>query len=148
MKKIINILVLFSVFIAWCSFMWKEKFELDSEFYASWKFREVSAIEFENLENQNYVLFTFNNFCALAIPCEDIFKDFMNKYKIDFISMKFDEFKKISLHKTVAYAPSVVIVHNGKIVDYLDSEKDEDLQKFQDVEAFEERIQQYILLNN
>lgn len=146
MKKLINLLAILTLFISWCSFTWEEKFELDSEFYATWNFREITADEFESLENQNYVLFTFNNFCALAIPCEDIFKDFMDKYKIDFISMKFDEFKNISLHQTVRYAPSVILVHNWKILDFLDSEKDEDLQKFQDVEVFEQRIKQYIIV--
>lgn len=43
----------------------------------------------------------------------------MDKYQIDFISIPFAEFKKTSFYQDVSFAPSIVIVNKGKIVDYL-----------------------------
>ena len=45
----------------------------------------------------------------------------------DFLTIKFEYFKKTKLYKKIKYAPSVIIVNNGKIIDYLDSNKNEDL---------------------
>jgi len=108
MKKIVVLLGVILCFITGCT---PEKFQLDEEFYGTGVIKEISFEEFKELKNQNYLLFTFNNFCALAVPCEDIFKDFATTYHIDFLSMKFEEFKKTPLHKTVSFAPSVLIIH-------------------------------------
>ena len=68
----------------------------------------------------------------------------MQKYNISFLSMPFKEYRNISLYNEVKYAPSIIIVENGKIVDFLDAEKDDDLDKYQDVKEFEEWINKYV----
>lgn len=146
MKKKI-LLCLFSaitIILTGCDFGAPEKFYLDDEFYGSGKMVEITAEDFSKLDNNNYVIFTFNNFCAMAVPCEEIFDEFIEKNDVTFLSMKYDEFKKTFLHETVAYAPSVVLVKGWKIIAYLDSEKDEDLVKYQDVEEFGKWIDKYI----
>ena len=90
------------------------------------------------------MLFTYNNFCSLPISCEKIFKSFASDYKIDFLSMPFSEFKNTYLYDTVKYAPSVLIVENNKIIAYLDANKDDDLEKYQDVNKFKDWINNYI----
>lgn len=143
MKKIVILGIMLFSFVAWCT---PDQFSLDEEFYGTGVIKEISFEEFKELKNQNYLLFTFNNFCALAVPCEDIFKDFATTYHIDFLSMKFEEFKKTPLHKTVSFAPSVLIIHQWNIVAFLDSEKEEDLERFQDVEAFKTWLEKYVSL--
>ena len=71
----------------------------------------------------------------------------MKKYNIDFLSMKFEYFKKTKLYKKIKYAPSVIIIKNGKIIDYLDANKDEDLNKYQNSNEFEQWINSYIYPN-
>ena len=68
----------------------------------------------------------------------------MEKYKIDFLSMPFKEFKNTKYYNKVKYAPSIIIIKQGKIVSYLDANKDKDLQKYQDVHEFENWINKYI----
>ena len=70
----------------------------------------------------------------------------MQKYKIDFVSMGIDDFKKIELYKEVKYAPSVIIINKGKIVTYLDAESDNDSVKYHDENEFEKWISKYIYL--
>ncbi len=70
----------------------------------------------------------------------------MQKYKIDFLSMGIDDFKKIDLYSEVKYAPSIIIVDKGKIVTYLDAESDEDSEKYHDPDKFEDWISNYVYL--
>mgnify|MGYP000092232876 FL=1 len=72
----------------------------------------------------------------------------MKKYNIDFISISFDKFKSTYLYETVKYAPSIIIVKDKEIVSYLDANSDEDLDKYQDEEAFESYLNKYIYFND
>ena len=72
----------------------------------------------------------------------------MKKYKIDFLTINIDEYKKTKFYTQVKYAPTVIVVNNNRIVAYLDAEKDKDLDKYQDVNEFEKWINKYIETNN
>ena len=132
------------VFLSACT----QKFYLDEQYYNQGNFIEITSDDLETLGSQNYVLFTYNNYCAFSVPCDEIFQSFMSQNKIDFLSMSYEEFKKTKLHETVDFAPSVIIVKNWKIVDYLDSEKDKYLSMYQNVEKFGKWIQKYVNLKS
>lgn len=132
------------VFLSACT----QKFYLDEQYYNQGNFIEITSDNLETLGSQNYVLFTYNNYCAFSVPCDEIFQSFMSQNKIDFLSMSYEEFKKTKLHETVDFAPSVIIVKNWKIVDYLDSEKDKYLDMYQNVEKFGKWIQKYVNLKS
>ena len=119
---------------------------LDDKYYNKGEYVEVLSNEVNELKDSTYVLFTYNNYCSLPIPCDKIFKQFMEKYKIDFLSITFEEFKKTYLYETVKFAPSVIIIKNGKIIDYLRSDDNDDLEKYQDVKEFKNWISKYIKL--
>ena len=44
----------------------------------------------------------------------------------------------------VLYAPSLIIIKKGEIIDYLDANSDEDLDKYQDVKKLELWLDNYI----
>ena len=144
MKKIF-ILIVIAIMMTGCSNK-IEKFYLTDKYYNGGEFIKVESTDVNNLNNESYVLFTYNNFCNMQIPCENIFKEFMEKYKINFLSIPYENFKDTELHKTVEFAPSIIIVNNGKIIKYLDAEKDEDLKRYQDLNEFESWISKYIYL--
>ncbi len=58
----------------------------------------------------------------------------------------FDEMKESYLYKKVKYAPSVIIIKKGKIIAYLDADKNADLDKYQNEKVFEKWIKNYIYL--
>lgn len=120
------------------------RLRLTEKYYNKGDFVKINKEEFTNHKNETYVLYVYNNYCSLAIPCEDIFKSFMEKYNIDFLSMPFEEFKEIDLYNSIKYAPSVIIVNNGNIVSYLDANASSDLEKYQDSLAFEKWMNDYI----
>lgn len=147
MKRVLSVfLILFILFASTaCTNKPIEKFSIDSKYYNSeGKYITVTSEELNNKKNESYVVFTYNNFCNLSIPCETIFESFMQKSKIDFLSIPFEDFKKTYLYDTVKYGPSVIVVKDGKVIAYLDANEDKDIEKYQDVDKFEEWISQYI----
>lgn len=120
------------------------KIYLNNKYYNKGKFIKVDKNDLNNIKNGNYILYTYNNYCSLPVSCEKVFQEFMSKYKIDFLSIPFDEFKKTDFYKSVKYAPSVIIIENGNIISYLDANSDIDLEKYQDVNKFEEWLNNYV----
>lgn len=120
----------------------QEKINLTNKYYSEGKFITVNSLD--NLEQETYILYTYNNYCTFEIPCDKIFKEYMEKYKIDFVSIPFKEFKNTKYYSKVKYAPSIIIINQGKIISYLNANKDKDLQKYQDVHEFEKWINKYI----
>ena len=121
-----------------------DKFYLEDKYYNNGNFISVDSASLNKTKNESFVLFTYNNYCNMAKPCEEVFQKFMKKYKIDFLYMKFEEFRNTSFYKTVKYAPSIIVVKKGTIVAYLDAESDEDLNKYQNVDKFEKWLNNYI----
>jgi hypothetical protein len=122
----------------------KKEFYLTDKYYNNGDY--ISVHESDIKDNESYILYTYNNFCILPVHCENIFKEVMEKNKIDVLSIPFEEFKNTSFYKKVKYAPSVLIIKNGEIVAYLDANSDNDLEKYQDTTKFEEWLKNYIFL--
>ena len=147
-KKIIILLIILLIFTG-CT---KEKnnsnstFSLDNKYYNKTDYIKVDSSELDELSDNNFLLFTYNNYCTLKIPCENIFSEFMEKYKIGIVSIKFEDFKNTKYYENVKYAPSVLIIKEGKVIAYLDAENDDDIDKYQDVEKFTNWVKKYINL--
>jgi len=140
-KYFVLILFVFLIFVSGCT----QKFYLDQEYYKTdGDFVHITSDMFEKIDFQNYVLFVYNNYCAFSVPCDEIFKEFMEQNNVNFLSMSYEEFKKTNLHETVKFAPSVIIVKDWKIVTYLDPEKDKYLDMYQSVEEFWKWISEYV----
>ena len=148
MKKILLVICIIMLFICGCE---KEnndsKFYLDNKYYNDGKYIKIDESDIKKNKG-NYVLFTYNSFCTLAVPCEDVFEDFMKENNISFLSIPFGEFEDAYLYDTVKYAPSIIVVHNGEVVAYLDANNDDDLSKYQDTLEFKNWLSKYIYLEN
>ena len=147
MKKLLVLLTILIV-ITGCKSK-NSKFYLDDQYYNDGSYIEITKEELEELQNKKatYLLFTYNSYCTFKVPCDNIFEEVMKKYNIDIYSMPYELMKQTFIHDTVRYAPSIVIVKKGEIITYLDSEKDSDLNKYQDSDEFEKWLDQYIYLN-
>ncbi len=119
----------------------KGKFYLDDKYYNNGEFIEVNK-----LPRGTYIAYVYANVCIFPTPCDKIFKEVMEKYKIDMLEISFDDIRDTKYHKEVIYAPSALIIRNGKLIAYLDAESDIDLEKYQDASKFEEWLSNYIYL--
>lgn len=144
MKKKLVLILLIVFVLCGCNKNNDSKIYLEDKYYNENEYIKVKSNQISKKEN--FVLFTYNNYCSLQVPCEDVFEEFMKKYDIAFLSIPFEEFQDTYLYKTVKYGPSVIVVNKGKVVAYLDANKDEDIEKYQDVDKFKEWISNYIYL--
>ncbi len=142
MKKFVLLITIF--LLVGCTN--NKEFYLEDKYYQNGDYINVSSSDIK--DNESYILYTYNNFCVLPVHCENIFKEVMEKYKIDVLSIPFDDFKNTSFYQEVKYAPSILIVKKGELISYLDANSDNDLEKYQDTTKFEEWLRKYIVLEN
>jgi len=121
-----------------------ERIYLSNKYYDKGEYIKVKKEDLISLNEDAYLLFTYNNYCTLPIPCEEVFEEFMKLYHINIISMPYSEFKDTEYANTVKYAPSILIIKNNNILAYLDAESDEDLIKYQDSKEFAKWLDKYI----
>lgn len=138
--------LVFITIIIFSSFNLKSKINLSNQYYQYGTIKDTTKEELLTKINnkENFILFTNNNFCTFKISCEEIFNESAQELNITILKIPFDEFKKTKLHDTIKFAPSVIIIKEGKIVEYLDPEKNEDLPKYQDKKEFTSWIKKYI----
>lgn len=148
MKKVILITITILIILTGCSQKEVTKVYLSDTYYQNNAFIPLTSIDLSNLRDDTYLLYTYNNYCTLDIPCESIFESFMTEYNISIISIPFEEYKKTTFYKKVKYAPTIILVNKGKIIAYLDANNDDDLAKYQDITAFTNWISSYIYLSN
>jgi len=142
MKKYIIVVIVVTLTVI---ILKPSKMYLTDKYYSEGKF--IENIDISTLKNENYILYTYNPYCSFETPCEDIFKAFMLKNKIDIISLPFSKFKETYLYSKIKYAPSIIIVKKRKVVAYLDANSDKDTKKYQDEKSFETWVKKYVYLN-
>lgn len=142
MKKFTIIII--CLFLSACTN--SSKFSIEKEYYKESKYIDVNSEDIKKLKEnkKSFIVFTYNNYCMLEIPCDEIFKKVMNKYNISFLYLPYEEMKNTFIYDEVKLAPSVILIKEGEIVAYLDAESDEDLLKYQDTEEFEKWLTSYI----
>ena len=125
-----------------------KKFYLEDKYYSVGEFIDITNDELTDIidNDENFLLYTYNNYCSLPIPCDSIFESVMNEYGLNILQIKFSDFKETDLYKKVKLAPSILIFKDGMLIDYLDAESDDDLEKYQDKDAFKDWISKYIKL--
>lgn len=123
-----------------------ETFLLEKEYYGKGGLVDIDSKSINKLvkDKKSFVLFTYNNFCSFSIPCDSIFLESAQEKNIVILQIPFEDFKNTTLHNTVKYGSSVILVKEGKIVSYLDAGKDEDIEKYQDTSVFIEWLSKYI----
>lgn len=148
-KKIIMVIVfiiLIPLSLLFITNLTKQKITLESKYYNTGKFININSANLNELLNnkENFILFTYNNFCTFKVSCDEIFNESIKELNITILKIPFDEFKTTDLYNEVNYAPSVILIKEGKIIKYLNPEKNEDLPKYQDKKEFISWIKEYI----
>ena len=141
---IISILLVLGITILLIIHFNNKRVYLSDKYYNEGNYIPIKSEDLDNIKNDTYLLFVYNDYCSFQIPCDQIFKEFMDKYKIDMYSMKYIDFKKTQFYGKIIYAPSVILVKNNKIKAYLDADAKEHLDIYQDSSKFETWVKKYI----
>ncbi|MBR4350885.1 MAG: hypothetical protein IKP98_01530 [Bacilli bacterium] len=150
-KKLIIIMITLVVLIAIgvtiiLTYNSKEKFYIEDVYYNKGELKDTTSKEIDKLikNKKSFVLFTYNDFCSFSVPCDSVFEEASNKLNITILQIPYRDFKKTVLNKKIKYGPSVIIIKEGKVVKYLDVEKDDDKILYQDVKKFNTWLNKYI----
>ena len=143
---LIPLVVLICVIVGVLLIIKPSKFYVEDKYYNTNGLVDVSKDELESLlsEKKSFVLFAYSNVCMFSTPCETVFASSSIAMGINILQIPLSEYKTTSLYNKVKYAPTVIIIKNGRVVDYLDSNSDEDEALYQDNTAFENWIYTYI----
>ena len=149
MKKLIVILI--AVIIGLLSFGCNKKnttFYLDEQYYGNSIFEGINKDTFDNLINNknSFAIFIHQPYCSVSYEFNDVLIDFANQYQISFYKMSYSEMKKTKLVEHIKYYPSLVIYHDGKMVDYLDATSNEHNKYYKNVNEFKKWFSNYVII--
>ena len=157
MKKkwlIISVVVLILVVAAIVVFLIFQNqnkiFSLESKYYNTGEKIEINISELEELisDKESFVVFVSQTMCLASSNFEVVINDFLEEYPITIYEINYSELKESDLGDFLEYYPSFVIYKNGKMVDFLDANADEDTDYYKTKEGFKNWFTQYVNLDN
>lgn len=125
-------------------------FYLEEKYYGDSVFNEIESNDLNILINdkESFAIFIHQPFCSTSYEFNKILTKFAEENKISFYKMSFDEMKKTVMYENIKYYPSFAIYNNGKLIDFLEADSDEDLNRYKDMEEFKNWFNSYIQMKD
>lgn len=149
MKKIvlfiISILVVLITVVCVLFFNKKEKlFSLENKYYGGNDIIEIELNELNELldKKESFGIFIYQPMCVTSSEFEQVLHDFQEQNSITFYKIAFSEVKDDL--EFLNYYPSFIIYEKGKMIDFLESDKDKDLKFYQSAGGFKEWFNKYV----
>ena len=148
-KKIFLLTTVIILTLSGCNKKEEIPFKLEQEYYGKEEFIELNKDELNNLidKEKTFAVFLFQPFCEAAANFNEVLKEFMSTNKLAIYKMQFKDIKGTELEKHVKYYPSLVIYKDGKLIDFLEADKDEDTKSFKYIDSFIEWFKQYVIID-
>lgn len=131
-----------------CSACGTKTFMLEDRYYGQSKFIEIDSDEYDKLvsDKESFAIFIYQPLCAASTSFKEVLTEYSNTNGIVFYKMTQTNMKQSELGKTLKYYPSLVIVEDGKVVDYLDANSNEDTNYYQNANNFGKWFTTYVEL--
>ena len=149
-KALIIIGIVITLIISIClAFILKEnkKIKLEEKYYDNGELLRITKDDFINLEKnkENFILFVhIPGVCQVSLPFAPIVEEFVEENKITIYSLPFYDITDTSIEEYVKFSPSVLVYKEGKVINYLDSTKDEHLEYYKSLESFSKWLKEYV----
>lgn len=124
----------------------KNTFSLEEKYYTNDSFNELDIDTFNNLidDKESFAIFIYQPLCSTSYEFNEVLTEFAKDYRISFYKMPFSVMKETELKDQIKYYPSLVIYHDGKIVDYLDANSGQDANYYKSVYEFKKWFSSYV----
>lgn len=101
---------------------------------------DISGEEYEQMvrDGRSFMVFVDQENCTTADKLEGFLQNYARENGLRVYRIQFSVAKETSMHESVKYYPSVVVVDRGSIVQYLRADSDEDAHVYNDEGAFRE----------
>ena len=118
------------------------RFRLDEDAYGKSEWVSIGDSEYNQLiaDKHSFVVFVDKPGCIKTADMSDWMKELNFKY----YDLQWAYAKNTSLHEYIKYTPSVALVRDGEVVDWLDPDSEEDKEFYDSPEAFREWLKKYI----
>lgn len=146
--KIIFLIVIVLFVIVFLPFRKEKEFFLEEKYYGNYDIKEIEMDELNQLidNSESFAVFVYQPMCTISSDFESILNDFLQENSISIYKISFSNIKDTELGKEIKYYPSFIIYHNGKMVDFLEANKDSDISYYSSKEEFKEWFSEYVKL--
>ena len=145
---VISVLILLSIIIFITFKVLNRNFYLDDKYYGNNEIYEIGIEEFNNLisNKESFGIFVYQPACTTSAEFEQVLYDFFKQNNMSIYKIKFSDIYEHT--DFLKFYPSFIIYRNGKMVDFLEADKDKDLKYYQSVDGFSEWFTKYVILKN
>lgn len=122
------------------------KFYLEDEYYGDTKMEEIDSSKLNRLiaTSESFALFVYQPMCVNSTNFEAVLTSFQNENKVSIKKITFSNLKGTSLEEKIKYYPSFVIFKNGEVIDYLETDNDDDTVAFKTKKGFYDWFTKYV----
>lgn len=150
-KVIIPIIIIVTIIIAIVTFLIvnnKKTFYLENALYGNSSMIEIGYEQLTKLtdDKKSFAVFVYQPMCVNSEDFESVLSGFLEEKNMSIYKIAFSDIKNEELGKTIKYYPSFIIYKNGKIVDFLEADKDEDVDIYTSKKGFEDWFTKYVKL--
>lgn len=123
-------------------------FSLEDKYYDTSEIIEIDVETLSELINskESFALFVSQEMCLASSDFEIVLNEFLEENPLTIYEINFSELTASKLGDFLEYYPSFVLYKEGKVVDYLDANADEDLAYYQTSSGFKSWFTTYVNL--
>ncbi len=124
----------------------KKSFYLEERYYGTNNVVEIKFDELNKLidKKESFAVFVYQPMCVTSSNFESVLSEFIKDKNISIYKIAFSNIKNTDIGKKVKYYPSFIIFNKGEIIDFLESDKDEDLEYYNSKDGFESWFTKYV----
>lgn len=127
-----------------------KKFYLEDNYYGT---NKITEVDYEGLNklitnHESFAIFIYQPMCTVSADFESVLNKFLEDKKISIYKISFSNIKNTDIGEFIKYYPSFIIYNKGKVVDYLESDKDEDVEFYTSKDGFEKWFTKYVKLKD
>ena len=132
-----------------CVFTRQFTFALDQEYYTQAELTDITVDDYQQLiaNKKSFLLFVDQTGCDVATMVRGFVNNYSTEQNISFYRVYFTDIRGSSINNYVKYYPSVVLISQGKVVDFLKANSNDHAALFTDYNSFKSWLNNYLEFN-
>ena len=121
-------------------------FRLSDEYYGTSESIDLDKDQYENLiaQKKSFIVIIDKPCCTTTQAMREQMASFPEDMQFKYYNMMWSEVRSSSLHEHVKFTPSVAIIKEGTGLVWLQSDRDEDSEYFNNADALRDWIKSYV----
>lgn len=128
----------------------EKPFYLEDKYYGKNNITEIKIDELNQFieKKESFAVFIYQPMCVTSSDFESVLSEFLEDNQISIYKIAFSNIKDTDIGKSVKYYPSFLIYNNGKMIDFLEADKNEDVKYYTSKDEFKNWFTKYVKLKN